>query len=81
MNPISREEFVRILGEEKVKLAETFPEDQYEERKWERISQLLHVYEKLIHTQIFEARRSYILGLDPEMQVLIIRHVNQTQTA
>ena len=74
MSGLSRQNFVRILNEDIVAKAETMPQDEFEEKKWERFQELIAVYDKVAHTTMFEANRSYITGLDPEMQLLLIRH-------
>lgn len=72
---ISRDQLVRILGDEIVRKAETLQEEIFQERKWERLQALLHAYEKVYHTTIFEGLRSYLTGLDDEMKVLLVRHI------
>lgn len=76
---IKRDELVRILGEDIVKRAEALNEDTFQEQKWNRLQSLLHAYEKVFHTRIFEARRSYLTGLDDEMKVLLVRHIFDQQ--
>lgn len=74
MSAINRVDFVRMLSEEIVSKAENMPQDVFEEKKWERFQELIAVYDKVAHTTMFEANRSYITGLDPEMQLLLIHH-------
>jgi hypothetical protein len=76
---ITRDQLVRILGEQTVRKAETLPEEVFQERKWERLQALLHAYEKVYHTSLFEALRSYLTGLDDEMKVLLVRHIFDQQ--
>lgn len=74
MSALDRADFVRMLNEDIVSQAETMPQDDFEEKKWDRLNELLAVYDKVAHTNLFEANRSYVTGLDPEMQLLLIRH-------
>lgn len=79
MVELTRDQFVRILGEDKVRRAEELPQEEFENLKWDRLNELLSVYEKVTHTELFEARRSYITGLDVPMQLLLMRHVFDLQ--
>lgn len=76
---ISREELVRILGEEIVSRAETLDEEAFQQGKWNRLPALLHAYEKVYHKRVFEARRSYLTGLDEELKILLVRHIFDQQ--
>ncbi len=71
----SRSEFVRIVGEPAVEEAERMPAGQYQERKWDRLPELLRACEKFHDTPVFEARRSFLLGLDPDLRRLLVRHL------
>ncbi|MEW6235959.1 MAG: hypothetical protein AB1656_11270 [Candidatus Omnitrophota bacterium] len=72
---ISRDDLIRILGSEIVTQAENLPDEEFEERKWDNLSALLSACEKLAHTPQFEARRSFLKGLHPNLQILLIRHL------
>ena len=71
----SRPDFVRILGEPAVAEAERMPEDRYTERKWDRLPELLRACGKFHDAPVFEARRSFLLGLDAELRGLLVRHL------
>jgi len=77
---VSREDLVRILGLPRVRQVENLPEKEWEERKWERLSDLLYAYEKLRREPTFEARRSCLLGLDMTLQTLLARHILRLPT-
>lgn len=72
---ITRDQLVRILGEEKVKQAETMPDEEFQQQKWDHLPELLNAYEKVYHTNLFEARRSFLLGLPVHLQILLVRHI------
>jgi len=72
---ISRDELIRILGSEIVTQAENLPEEAFDEQKWDNLSALLGANEKLAHTPLLEARRSYLKGLSPNLQILLVRHL------
>ncbi len=74
MTGLNRQDFLRILGEARVAQAEAMTQEDFEEKKWDRFEELLAVYDKVCHTTLFEAKRSYITGLDIEMQLLLIKH-------
>lgn len=76
---INRSDLVRILGEETVQQAESMPDDKFQQQKWDRYSELIYSYEKLCHLNLFEARRSFLLGLDRQLQRLLIRHIIDIQ--
>ncbi len=76
---ISREELVRITGEQVVQQAENLPQETFEELKWEYLSLLLQQYEETYHINYFEALRSYFLGLEPQLRLVLIRHILETQ--
>lgn len=76
---ISREDLERILGGDTVLKAEKMPEEEYEELKWEHLDKLLAHYDKIAHTKTFEGCRSYLLGLDNIMKVLLVRHIFETE--
>lgn len=76
---ISRDDLVRILGAHVVERAEALSEDAFQDRKWNRLTDLLRAYEKLYHTPLFEARRGFLLGLDDELKVTLVRHIFDQQ--
>jgi hypothetical protein len=76
---ISRADLIRILGQEMVERAESMPLEEYEEQKWERMTELSRHYDKIVHTPLFEARRSFLLGLDEPMKILLVRHIFETE--
>lgn len=76
---ITRGELVRILGADIVKRAEQMSEDDFQTLKWDNLTQLLRAYEKVYHTPLFEARRSFMTGLRDDMKVLLVRHIFDQQ--
>ncbi|RJP20569.1 MAG: hypothetical protein C4527_24785 [Candidatus Omnitrophota bacterium] len=78
MNMI-RDELVRILGETVVIHAENLPDSLFAERKWERLPELVQHSEKLHRLGLFEARRSFLLGVEPQLRILLVRHLLDTQ--
>ncbi len=79
MVEITRDELVRIVGEPVVVRAESLSDDEFQELKWNRLTDMLRAYEKVYHTPLFEARRSFLLGLDEEMKVTLVRHIFHQQ--
>ncbi|MGI6457661.1 MAG: hypothetical protein ACOX5R_18870 [bacterium] len=77
---ISREDLVRILGNTIVEKAEKMPEEEYEELKWAHLTEILKHFEKVAHTSLFEARRSYLLGLNTLMKVMLVRHIFESES-
>ena len=75
MKQTTRADLIRILGEPAVAEAERMSPEQFTERKWDRLPELLRACEKFHDTPVFEARRSFLLGLDPELRRLLVRHL------
>ena len=72
---VSRNDLVRIVGEEQIRQAEQLPVDQFDDLKWNHLPEFLHHYEKLSHLDYFEAYRSYLLGQNPVLRQLLIRQL------
>lgn len=77
---IPRDELVRILGAPLVERAESLTSEEFQELKWERLTDLLRAYEKVYHTPLFEGRRSFLLGLDEDMKTALVRHIFDQQS-
>lgn len=75
MKQVTRTDLVRILGEPVVAEAERMSPEQFTEKKWDRLPELLRACEKFYDTSLFEARRSFLLGLDPDLRRLLVRHL------
>lgn len=76
---ITRDELVRILGAPLVERAEALSEDEFQQLKWDRLTDLLRAYEKVYHTPLFEGRRTFLLGLDENMKLALVRHIFDQQ--
>lgn len=81
---ISRQDLIRIFGEQVVQQAETMPVAEFEDQKWNQLDALLPLVDQLAHIPLFEARRSRLTNLPPTMQRLLVRHLidtNETEAA
>lgn len=76
---ISRSEFVRIAGEAFVAEAESMPESEFHNLKWSRLAELAQNCAQFYRLSLFEARRSFLLNLDPSMRRLLIRCIFDEQ--
>lgn len=76
---MTRDELIRIAGKDIVCKAENLSTQDFETLKWAHLPQWLQALEKIEHTALFEARRSYLLGLQRPLQILLIRHLFESQ--
>jgi hypothetical protein len=72
---ITRADLARIAGEEFIAEAESMPESEFQQQKWSRLAELVQNYSQFDRLTLFEARRSFLLSLDPSMRRLLVRHI------